>query len=517
MARIQEYLPEENAAGPQGAAAPNLELSSAVGRGVETLGRDVTDASDRIYTRQYQMEQSLAAGSAIDARVNGYQEIQDRTQDGTWDTDKYKQQFRDWQQDEVQNYQTGPGQNSFMRQTDRVLGSMLVKGNRASQVVSKNNAMIGYQSNLNGLASATRLDPSSFQDNLHAAYEQTQDLVNNGLLPASHQALSNQQAEQTLSREAVLQTAHTDPAKAISMLQDKNFAPYVDPKEMDELYNKIQAAKTYQDNDVARAQVLKTKADKAVSEKYLSDNANAIATGKITPQQIMLDGPSQLDFSTRLAAAETAKRSQQLMQYTNPATMTAILNRMTLPKDDLNAITDPSQLYKEPGLSPNDIAKLTTQYFKTPQGAAQKQSENLMMKAIQDRVKSPIMGVPDTDYHTYVNNAMSQYQKAKTAAINAGEDPTTLTDPSSKNYFPNTVPKRSFSDILRSQSNPNPTQPMTIQTTPGIIPSQVGMPQQTTPALLPKPNTPQETRFQLKNGKTAVYDSNKKFLRYEGQ
>lgn len=466
MPRIQEYSPEQNAAGPQGALSPNIEQVSAAGRGLETFGRDVGDAASAIYTRQSQMESGQAFGDVSQQRVQDLQDMQEQVAAGTWDNDKYKQQFQDWQSQQSDSYETSAGKNTFMRQSNRLLGAVLTRGARAQSLIAANNMNAQYQSNVDDLATATRLAPDTFQDNLDAAYEHSMDL------PQSAQPHADLHAEQTLAREAVLGTAQTDAGKALSMLKDKDFASYLDPKEMDQLYTKVKAAQRFEEEDDARQQAIQKKASAARANQFMTDHIQDIASGKMTPKQVLLNSPSDLDFETKLAIAEKAKQAQSLVQKTDPAVFNDAQRRLLLPKDDPDAIVDISQLVKEKSLAPQDVTKLNTWYLKTPQGRAAQQSEKLMMADVNGKLTVP--GMPDQDKNNRVANAIHDYQEAKQKIIEAGGDPTALTNPKSKDYFPNQVRSPNPVDLMQAQvarmtNAPQPTGDI-IHTTPGVIP-----------------------------------------------
>ena len=470
MPRIQEYLPEENAAGPQGALSPNTEQMSAAGRGLEKFGTDVEEGANAVFLRQSQMETQQAFGDVSEQRVSDIQDQLQGTQDGTWDNDSYKQKFLEWQNDQIGNYETAAGKNTFMRQSNRLLGAMLTRGVKAQAQIAANNASAQYTDNVENLATATRLAPDTLQDNLESAYEHSMDL------PEAAQPHADQHAEQTLVREAILGTAQTDAGKAMKMLQNKDLASMLDPKEMDGIYGKVQAAQKAEDEAFARNEALHTKASKAAMNNYLMGNIDGVVSGTMSQRDIILNAPSAVDFETRIAFAEKAKQAQNLVQTTSPAVMHSIQDRMLLPKDDPNAIVDVSQLVKQPGLAPQEIKKLSDWYFKTPQGAAEKKNEQLMFKDIQGKLK--VSGIPDQQYDNKVINSMSDYQKAKADAIANGDDPTELTNPKSDKYFPNQVRPTSPIDIIKSQADimkaaatntPIPP-PQIVHTSPGVLP-----------------------------------------------
>lgn len=500
MPRIQEYLPQENAPAPQGAMSPDLEQLGAVGRGVKELGMGITAGSDYVHTRQVQMEQAQAFGDVSSKKVDDLQDMQDKTQDGTWDNDSYKQKFTDWQNDQADKYTTTEGKNTFMRQSNRMLGAMLTRGNKAQTTIAANNAVAQYQGNVDDLGNATLLAPDTFEDNLGAMYEQAHDLD----IPASKREAFTTHGEQTLAKQAVLGAARIDPDHAMAMLNDPDFATYLHPKDADALYNQVKQAQKYNDTEDTREQTLNKKAMAAQANTYMTKNIPSIINGQLTAKRIMTE-PNGLDFTTRLAMAEKANQMLNLTQRTSPTTFADVQSRMLLPKDDPNAIVDISQLMQEKDLSPQDTKKLSDWYLKTPQGAAEKQREKLMWDDVKGKLT--VNGIPDQDRSNRVANAMADYQKAKQQAITDGDDPTELTDPKSPNYFAHQIRATSATEIMQAQAQRmiqdatgvKPPSGEIIHTTPGVIPEQL--------------NDGEESR-KLKDGRTAIYDKNKKFVRW---
>lgn len=471
MPRIQELLPEQNAAGPMGAESPNIEQVSAAGRGVEAFGRDMGQASDVVYQRQTQMEQSDAFSTVSQARSDMTDEMQKSINDGTFDVDKFKQKFQDWQSDLLDNFETAGGKNAANRYSSRLFGSLLQKGIKGQALIAHNNAISGFNDGLNDLASSVRQDPDQFDDAYSTVLENSQHMQDSGAVGAKDAPAIEDHAANVLAREAVLGTANRDPQKALKMLQDPDFANNLNPQTQDELQTKVRQAQLFKDGDEARMQAIKEKSEKAQQEKWMTNNASDIASGKISPMDVLLKSPIK-EWDVNLAAAEKAKQAQALVQYTSPQVMRDVQDRLLLPKDDPNAITSISQLYQEKELSPNDVSKLSKWYLTTPQGAAQKQQEQLMMNDIKGKLK--VNGIPDPDYNNRVINAVADFQKQQQQMVSEGKDPSTLTDPTSKNYFAASVRPASPMELMQQQAArmtgaPQPS-PMIIHTTPGVIP-----------------------------------------------
>ena len=135
MPQIREYLPEENASGPQGATSPNLEAVTAMGRGIETLGRDVGAGAEALYTRHAQLEQADNYAAVMQKRADMTLDMQDKASRGEFDLNQMRSEFSEWA-DKNGAKDTTVGKASWEKQTNRLLESMIVHGYRISTAQS---------------------------------------------------------------------------------------------------------------------------------------------------------------------------------------------------------------------------------------------------------------------------------------------------------------------------------------------------------------------------------------------
>ncbi len=472
MPRIQEYLPQENASEPVGGLSPNTELAGAAGEGLRRFGQGMMEGGDVLLNRHVQLEQTQAMQEAADMRQQSTDDIMQSVADGTVDADRVKQNLQQWQSDAADKYETPQGKNLFNRQSSRLIGAMVTKAARGQIVVSQNNAKSSFNDSLNALATTVRQDPDQLADAYGSVLDTITHATDSGLISAKDAPAIHDHAVAALAKEAILGRANTDPDKAETMLNDPTFTKVLPPQVQDELRKTVKAAQNQKDLDAERNDVIQKKANAAVMNQYLTNNLQALTTGKMNPKDILLNAPSAVDFDTRLAYAEKANRAQGLVDKTDPAALADVHERLLLPKDDPRAILDVSQLIHEPGIALADVNKISKWYLQTPQGAAEKQREKGMLQDIQSRLK--VQGVPDPEYKTRIVNAMAEYQRAKQAAIDAGKDPTELTNPKSKEYFAGQVRAPSPVDLMKAEAarftNPQTPAPEILHTTPGIIP-----------------------------------------------
>lgn len=505
MPRIQEYLPEEGAAGPQGAMQPNLELATAAGRGLERLGAGIEAGSEAVYQRQTQMEVSDSYANVAQKRAALTEEMQQQINDGTFDTDKFKEQYSDWATKESEKYETAGGRNAFTRQSSRLLGNMLIKGAKGQALIAHNNAVAGFNDTVNGLSAAVRQDPDQFEDAMGSILELSRDKQEAGLLPAKDAAALEDHAISALAKEHILGIADASSAtEAIEKLNDPSIAGLLKPNDQDTLRKTLETLEKAEFAEGTRKENLAKKASRAAAEKYASENIDRIASGGVSAKEILLHAPPEVSFSDRVALVKQVEAMGQATQRTSPAAMREIMDRMLLPKSNPLSISDPSTLVKEGiNISPQDKKRLHDWYIKTQPGEEEKAAEKMMMNDIKGKLKVPNM--PDQGYDNRVINATADFYKTKAKMIKNGEDWTELLDPKSKNYFPLQVRPANPVDVMKAQAD---------AMREGVKSNDIVY---TSPGMAEDANKLKdgEVERKTKDGRTAIFDKDKKFVRYK--
>ena len=232
--------------------------------------------------------------------------------------------------------------------------------------------------------------------------------------------------------------------------------------------------------------------------------------GTLTPEKFLADTHKLgVDIKTQDAFVHLINTAQESVVKTNPIALNNVRERI-LDQNRPDSIFDVLQLAQaaqKAGLHLKDVDDLKKEFLDTPMGTEQKEARKRMEKDIEARLKLPVSGITDQDGPGLVNVAVKQFEKARDAMVKEGKNPASLLDPTSKDYFPNTIPKRSFADSMKNlaqasvQGNkaaePNPIYTLS----PGAAPNSV------------KKTADGITEVTLKGGKVARYDKDGKLIK----
>lgn len=517
MPRVQEYLPEVEASGPQGALSPNTELLSAEGRGLEQLGSDVGKANDAIYNRVSQAETSDVYESIAYKRAELTQSIQDQTNDGTINTDSIKQQYHDWVDSQSDQYQTDAGKNAFNRQSARLGANMTIMAARGQTAVAGHNAVASFANGMNTDANTLENNPSQFEDTYTSAMENLQQQVDNGLIKATDAPKIQQTIGQKYMESSIRGYAKISPDDAKIFLDDGKADQFLTPDQKKQMYSEVRSYKTASIIDQERSDTMAKKAQAAEAEQWGQANIQKLYSGSLSTKSI-LSAPMTTEQKEHWMNMQKAQ--SQMEEKTDPGVYNDVVRRINLPDNDPQKISDPFQSEITAkvgnGISTKDMSGIISYFDKTPQGQIlTTQRKQMMDLAKANLTKSnPMLGIQDPDGEYNLMNFTNALQQAEGNLRQQNKPVSDLYDPTSPSFFGNKLSQyqsspqqimQKLADKARGTATPNPVK---IDTTPGVIPS--------TNNTGPEGNASSEVERKTSDGKTAVFDSKtKKFLRYK--
>lgn len=468
MPQIREYLPEENASGPQGATSPNLEAVTAMGRGIETLGRDIGEGAAKLAEHHTQLEQADVYANLASQRADRLEKMQQEVEAGTFNIDKFKEEYQDWHQEEYSKLETVGGRAAFTRQSGRLFGSLTLKAFKAQTMVTQNHAKNMFMKTIDTNAGAVYNNPDQFDDLKDGLEEQLHDLKSLGLNEDGISKL-REHALSEYSKAAVNGTAVTmnDPHSAKDMLDpngEDNMGQFMKWEDQRSLSQTVDRLAEYKDTEPERLKIKEEKAERAKAETYIYGNLDNILKGKINAAAILADKKTIPNDKVRYNAFALATSMESRLTKSDPMVLNDTRERLLLDSSDPKSITSLQELISVNGISPQDKTALARQYLGETPATAVKERERLMFNDVKSMLH--ISGIPDSESQNRVANAMDDFQTAKKNMIDAGDDWHELLDPKSKNYFPLKVRRVSAQDIFKSQLNqfsgagsePNPRQ-----------------------------------------------------------
>ncbi len=476
MPRIQEYLPEVDATGPVGAISPNTELLSSAGRGLRDLGNDIGNAIDVVERRKTQNETSDIAANMSQARFDFTQQIQDQTAKGTLDTDQFKQQYDDFINEQASQYNTPGGQNFFNKQAARLKGSLLKQAIRGQSEIAANNAQADFKNSLNSDANTLGIDPSQFTDIYDKSVENVHNLVDQGLIPASQAGKFQREVGEELAKAAVRGRASLNPDDAKKELDSQYYDNFLSPDTKKQLYGEIRQAGVAQEVEQERQLNLLKKAQAAKAEVFGGKALPLLVNGQLTTKAIM---QSDMNWEDKYKWLNMQRAQSQLEVKTDPVVKNQLTDRMHLPDNDPQKISDPSQLqdYVGHGISVSDYSQLTSYFDKTPEGQVQMTNRKMLLDLAKSKLtKSTLLGLADPNGQLKLMQFTNELQQKEAELRKQGKPSTSLYDVSSPDFFGKQLdkytanPQQIIADLANQKRGKAQPAPQVIQTSPGIIP-----------------------------------------------
>lgn len=459
MPQINEYLPQTEAQGAIGSISANIELAGAAGRGLERLGSAVEGAGTEIQQRTAQEETSDVYSEIADKRAYWSEELSKRTQDGTLDPDKFKEEF-DNDLGGLQDRLTTPqAQNAFERAKSRTGATLLQHAVAGRAQIAKNVAMGSFQNFISKNSLTLQNDPSQLDDIHSQSIEYVDSLVENGGLPASMKDKTVQQMGKMYVGAAVDGYAKINPSYARQLLDsgslDKTAGgdELLDADYKRELYGRVntyehaqEVTQSHQSSAIERA--YKTN-EEALGQKWLPQLQDNTLTPKAVMDQVQ---SGALDWEKGNRWIHMIDEASRQDIKTNPHVKADLIQRIVDPTN-VNPITDANDLlpYVGKGISITDLNQLNGLYDKTPEGLAMKQGEKALLQSAKStiRFKNPMTQQYDPAGEQKYAQFMVDYAQAKKQARSNNDPIGDLVDPSSKAYFGNKL--NSYQTPLQEQ------------------------------------------------------------------
>lgn len=441
MAEIEEYTPQVEAQGGVGSTSPNLELAGSVGRAVERLGGAIEEGGQYIQQRKAQEETADVYAKMADQREFWTNEVQQRAQNGTLDTDKIKDDYDNATSSIGDNISTAQGKNYFERQQARVKSHVLQMAQASAAQMASAQAKGAFETGMNKDSSTLMSDPTAFEDVYNGGLESVDQLIKTGGLPEKMRDKAVQQMSSQYAMAAMKGWTDNDPDTARKMLPELGKFMNVAQKEQAE--RQIDMADRANDADDARADRAEEKAKKAGSEKWLSDNFEKLQNGALPAKDVTKA------VSTGIISEE---KGQQLINVirkdatedlkSDPSVYTDLVKRIADPQANNPIVSlDDVMPYVARGDiavdGPHSLATIRKLMDTTPEGHMVKQGEKLLFRSATStiRYKNPMTQQYDMAGESKLAQFMTDYAQERDTIRASGGKLSDLTNPSSPLYF----------------------------------------------------------------------------------
>lgn len=440
MPQIQEYTPQVEAQGPVGGTSPNLELAGSVGRSISNLGGAIEQGGDAIHRRQAQEETADIYATFADQRAAWTDKIQQQTQNGTLDIEKFKDEFDQQTEPLADNLSTSEGRNYFERQQARLKGHLLQMAVAGKAQIASNEAKGKWKQAMDSSSSALMSDPSSFQDTYEQGLEAVDQLIETGGLPEKMRSQAVNQMGAEYSKSAIRGWAELDPDHAKKMLDGGAFDQFLSGDQKHQMYAEVSHyanAKDVEDRRTVKAvEDAKKKNQEAWGASALPQLANNTLSSKDVLKAVQT---GTIDWEHGERWLNMIDQGTKKDQRTDPRLKNQLIQRIVDP-NNANPIQDMNGLmpYVGKGISISDFNQMNSLFNKTPEGQAAQQGERALFQAARStiRFKNPMTNQYDVMGEQKLAQFMNDYVEAKKTISNSKSGTVgDLVNPNSPLYF----------------------------------------------------------------------------------
>lgn len=470
MAEIQEYLPQVQAPEGVGSVSQNIELSGAVGKGIEQLGADINQGSMLLQRRNAQRESAQVYAHISDLSNDFTQKIQGAIQDGSLNQESMLQNFDDANQKMSESLETPQAQNYLTRLQTRFRGHLMKTMASGSAQIAKNEAIGGMLDARSKAGNAILQDPSSFQDQYEAGIEDVDQRIKTGGLPASMRDKAIRELGSDFATQAIRGWANLDTKTARQLLNgDKQSGkkpldyiegddPILTPDKRQQLNLEIDRVDRNNEVEDSRQTKAINDAQKKNAEKWSADHFQPWQDNQLSTKDVT---------SAVQKGALNAEQGEKWIRLINERQKEDSRPNFTLYNTLATRIADPTSdtpiksvddimNYVGHGINPTQVSSLVKLLKTTPEESAAAQGE----KALFDSAKKTIRfkNMMTQQYDVLGEQKLAQFHadfaQAKDKLKSSGGAISELTNPNSKNYFGNNLDRyqTSMQDQLTHQS-----------------------------------------------------------------
>jgi len=489
MARIQEYLPEQSAAEPQGGASANLNVVDRFGEGVEQLGRGITETANVLENRASMMEAADAQEQVAGTKADFFNRVQDETKRGILDQNTLLDDYDNWASDAGSKFSTPRGRAEFERASGRTRGSLIRWAAQGSAQIAGANEVASHTNAMNISSNIVMQDPSpgTFANEMGALDEKYNGYENDPNMnknPAQLQAMKKQ--DQTLLADSMVKGVMQKSFDAV-VSDMVSSGGKLDPR--DPRYNAVEGLLNHVDPDTGKnflddylnadqkaALIKQSRANfnaaqtegnrvldvqkiqnEAAIQNWQTSIVPKMAAGTLSTKEI-ISGAQKLGMTMEATQAmlksnaEIARLAAKGQTSTPPTVYNDINSRI------LNGqISSPEELMKQTsrGLTGDDYKTMLTMLDKTPQGRANLSNEKSLIEFAKEKINSANGGQKYAGGELQLMQFTNALQQAKQSAVNNGKSVDSVLNPSSPDFFGKNIQQymQTPADIIKQKAD----------------------------------------------------------------
>lgn len=414
--RIQEYQPEQNAAGPQGATSPNLEAIGQLGQGIERFGGAVTEVADKIEARAAMMESADAQQQVSEQKSEFFDRIKDETNRGVLDQNKLFDDYNQWYDKTSGDFSTGRGKAEFERAAGRTRGAIIRWAAQGSAQIAGANALANHTNVVNNLTDLTQKDPHSYPDNVASLLEMYDGYKNDPNMNKNPMALEKMKQTElgqmasaavhgqmdmdynNVVNDMVASGGRVNPADAKyniakGMLDSGVYDDHLNSQSKVELTKNIRSNFNAAQTEGQRIIKLQEDQQQAQVDDKMAKAYPQIVAGTYSVKQAMQDFKG--DAKAMDHAVNLIRKQQEPSVMENSPAFNHIMDRINSDETSPGHISTATQIrdaMAQSNIPPRYYGNFASRIDKSPEGEAQRGAEKSLMDFAKKRLESIDIG-----------------------------------------------------------------------------------------------------------------------------
>ncbi len=448
MPEIKQYTQQTSIPGANKNPAYSADQFGALqGEATAKLGEAVTGAAHHVAKRLDQENTSDVTARLAKAHADLAIELQNtiRTaQPGD------KKVFEDYNKrvDETigkigDDASTQSARTYYSEASARIKGQLYKTSDDGQAELAGVKAVTDYQTTINSLSAATLADPSSLalQRELHT--QAVKNLVATEQLPTDKAMKLHQQGEEAIVKSSIRGWAQLNPGYAKEKLKSGEFDKELGAEGKLQLLGEVDQAQRAKEIDIERQRVQQERVVKQQQQQTQNSLLEQLTKGELNTKDILNSNLEAFGSGSKEQFLQLAKarNSAEEKLKTDPTVMIGLFNRIHLPDDDPNKLTDENELnkYAGNGVSFPDLNRLRGEI--QGRGTEAGRIESDMRKNVLEIAKGKLTKsnaltgfkdpVGDEQYAKFLAGFADDYQAMRQAGKSARE----LLDPKSPDYL----------------------------------------------------------------------------------
>lgn len=473
MPEIKQYRQQTSAPGPNKMPAYTADQFGAQqGEATANLGKAVMGAADVVAKRLDQENTSDVTARLTKAHAELAVDLQNTIRTAQPGDKKAFEDYNKRVDDTVgkigDDASTQSARAFYSEASARIKGQLYKTASEGQAELAGVKAVTDYTSTLNNLSAATLADPSSIALQREMHTQAINNLVATGQLPTEKATQLQAQGDTAIVKASIRGWAQLNPDYAKGKLKSGEFDNQLGAEGKVQLLGEVEQAQRAKEIDIERQRMQQERVQKKAQQQTQNTLLEALTKGDLSTKDILNSNLEAFGSGSKEQFLQLAKarNNPEEKLKTDPTVLISLFNRIHLPDDDPNKLTDENELnkYVGAGLSFVDLGRMRGEI--QGRGTEAGKIESDMKKQVLEIAKgkltksNPLTGFRDPVGDEQYAKFMAGFQDDYAIQRQAGKSARELLDPTNPDYLGKNIdqyvrtPQQIMRDMAPKRSQP---------------------------------------------------------------